>query len=232
MKPYVTMLMISSVDGRLHPSRWTESPDGDLRDWGAQYEAAHASLDCDGWIVGRVTMAEMTKAGPHPTADVVEVVRPVHVADLAATSFAIAVDPSGRLHLSGATVAGEHAIVLLGGAVPDAHLAELAADGVSYIVSPTGTLDLRSMLETLHACFGVERLALEGGGIVNGHFLAAGLVDEVMVLIAPALDGEIGAEGIIGFASGLAGKVRLGLLSATPRPHGVVELRYRVAGSA
>jgi len=33
MKPHVSILMLTSIDGRLHPSRFTESPDGTRRDW-------------------------------------------------------------------------------------------------------------------------------------------------------------------------------------------------------
>ena len=62
MKPTVICHMLGSVDGRLHPSRYTESPDGDRKDWSALYEKAHDDLAADGWMVGRVTMAEMSKA--------------------------------------------------------------------------------------------------------------------------------------------------------------------------
>ena len=36
--------------------------------------------------------------------------------------------------------------------------------------------------------FGIQRLLLEGGGRINGWFLAAGLVDEFSLLLAPVLD--------------------------------------------
>lgn len=43
MKPHVSILMVTSVDGRLHPSRFTASPEGTRRDWTGQYEKVHAS---------------------------------------------------------------------------------------------------------------------------------------------------------------------------------------------
>lgn len=45
------------------------------------------------------------------------------------------------------------------------------------------------MLDVLGRELGIRRLLLEGGGI-NGSFFAAGLVDELSVIIAPALDGQ------------------------------------------
>ncbi len=66
MKPRVICHMLISLDGRIHPSRWTLSPEGDRKGWSAAYERVHESLAGDAWLVGRVTMAEMSKAAAHP----------------------------------------------------------------------------------------------------------------------------------------------------------------------
>lgn len=227
MKPHVTLLMSTSIDGGLHPSRFTTSPDGDAGRWSALYEATHDGLAADAWIVGRVTMAEMSKAAAHPPADAGAVARPVHRARQA-ERYAIALDPSGRLHFDGGEVGGDAALVLLGRDVADRHLAELAGDGVSYIVAEDAEIDLAAMLATLHAQFGITRLALEGGAGINGAFLAAGLVDEMIVLVAPALDGDPGADRFVALPGGLKGKVELSLTAAEPLDGGVVRLRYAV----
>jgi riboflavin biosynthesis pyrimidine reductase len=233
MKPEVIMLMTSSLDGRQHPSRWTLTPDGERRDWGTMFEQVHDSLGGDAWIVGRVTMQEMSKAGAHPPAQVPAVERPLHVATRDAKSYGIVLDPLGRAHFSGSTIGGDHVIVLLGGEAGDAHLAELKADGVSYIVaegsSDTGGIDLAAMLETLNRAFGIKRLLLEGGGTVNGSFLAACLVDEVNVLVGPAFDGDGSQQSIVSHPGGLAGKCELSFRSATPIANGMVHLRYAVS---
>jgi riboflavin biosynthesis pyrimidine reductase len=228
MKPEVIMLMTSSLDGRQHPSRWTLTPDGERKDWGTMFEQVHESLGGDAWIVGRVTMQEMSKAAAHPPSPVPPVARPLHVATRDARSYGVVLDPSGRAHFSGGTVWGDHMIALLGRDVGDAHLAELAADGVSYIVAEAAEIDLAKMLETLHGAFGIKRLLLEGGGTVNGSFLAAGLVDEVHVLIGPAFDGDSSQHGIVFHPGGLAGKCELSFRAATPIAHGMVHLRYAV----
>jgi len=229
MKPEVIMLMTSSLDGRQHPSRWTASPDGERRNWSTMYERTHESLAGDAWIVGRVTMQEMSKAAAHPPAPVPKVERPIHVATKGAKSYGIVLDPKGRAHFSGGTIGGDHVIALLGQEVGDAHLAELAADGVSYIVAEGPEIDLAAMLESLNRSFGIKRLLLEGGGTVNGSFLAAGLVDEVNVLIGPAFDGDSSQHGIVFHPGGLAGKCELSFRSATPIEHGMVHLRYAVS---
>src|SRR5262249_46006885 len=167
--------MESSLDGKLHPSRWTKSPDGERRNWSAMYERTHEALAGDAWMVGRVTMQEMSKAAAHPPARIPSVARPLHVAKTNVRTFAVVLDRSRRGHFSGSTVGGDAAIALLGSDVSDAHLAELHADGVSYIVARGVEIDLAAMLETLNGVFGIKRLLLEGGGAINGSFLAAGL---------------------------------------------------------
>jgi riboflavin biosynthesis pyrimidine reductase len=229
MKLEVIILMESSLDGKLHPSRWTASPDGARKNWGSMYERAHETLAGDAWIVGRVTMQEMSKAAAHPPAQVPAVARPLHVAARNAKSYAIALDPSGRVHFAGGTVGGDPAIVLLGARVGNAHLAELQADNVSYIVAEGTEIDLATMLETLNSAFGIKRLLLEGGGAINGSFLAAGLVDEVNILFGPAFDGDVSQQGIVAYPGGLAGTCELSFRSATPIEYGMVHLRYAVS---
>jgi len=228
MKPRVSILMVTSIDGRLHPSRFTASPDGTRRDWSGQYEKIHASLQANAWLVGRVTMAEMSKTGPHAPAGPWEIERPIHVAQTDAATFAVALDPSGKLHFEGAKLSGDHVIVLVGRDTPDSHLAELTADGVSYIVSAATEYDIPSLLDVLAREFGITHLVVEGGAKTNGTFLAAQVVDELRVLIAPALDGAEQVQGIVDYRNGLAGVVKLQFKSADVLDHGVVQLAYAV----
>lgn len=228
MKPHVSILMLTSADGSLHPSRFTTSPEGTRRDWSAQYEKVHASLHGNAWLVGRVTMAEMSKSQAHVPPQPWKVQRPIHIAQSGAHTFGIALDPGGKVHFQGGKVAGDDVIVLLGPNVPDSHLAELAADGVSYIISPGADVDIPAALEVLARDFGVRHLIVEGGAATNGAFLAAGVVDEFHVLIAPAVEGPQNLQGIVSHRDGLAGRVEFRLKSTHVLDHGVVQLTYEV----
>jgi riboflavin biosynthesis pyrimidine reductase len=231
-RPHVICHMMISLDGRIHPSRWTTSPDGDRGDWSRLYEKVHETLAGDAWLVGRVTMAEMSKATAHPRAGGAKPDRPRHFARRDAGTFAVAFDRDGKLHFDKPDIGGDHVVVLLGRDVADAHLAELAADGVSYIVAEDEAMDPAALLATLKSELGVGRLLLEGGGAVNGSLLAAGVVDEISLLVAPALDGGEGVTGAFDAgAAGLAGKARLALTSADAVGHGAVHLRYAVLPS-
>jgi len=229
MKPHVICHMLASLDGSLHPSRYTRSPDGGVAEWSSLYERVHNDLAGDAWIVGRVTMAEMSKAAAHPPARAGKVDRPHHFAKGHAGTYAVALDASGKLHFSKPDIGGDHVVVLLGRDVADSHLAELAADGVSYIVAETTDIDLAAMLDVLGRELGIRRLLLEGGAGINGSFFAAGLVDELSFLVAPAIDGRAANQGFVEFGeSGLAGKMQLSLTRCEALTHGVVHLRYAV----
>ncbi len=233
MKPHVICHMMVSLDGRIHPSRWTASPDGDRQAWTTVYEGVHGALDGDAWLVGRVTMGEMSKGTPHPPAAPAQVQRPHHFAKRDAGSYAIAFDRSGKLHFAKADIGGDHVVVLLGPGVPDTHLAELAGDGISYVVAPDEAMAPRPLFELLGRELGIQRLLVEGGGNVNGSLMAAGVVDELSLLVAPAIDGARGVTGVfeVPDATGLAGKVRLRFKSSETLAHGVLHLRYTVEAS-
>jgi riboflavin biosynthesis pyrimidine reductase len=230
MKPYVICHMMVSLDGRIHPSRWTASPDGDRKAWTTVYEDVHGTLAGDAWLVGRVTMGEMSKGTPHPPASPGKVARPNHFAKRDAETYAIAFDRSGKLHFARSDIGGDHVVVLLGPGVPDAHLAELAGDGISYVVAPDEAMAPRPLFELLGRELGIKRLLVEGGGNVNGSLMAAGVVDEVSLLVAPAIDGALGVTGVfeVPEATGLVGKVRLRLLGSEALAAGIVRLRYAV----
>ena len=141
----------------------------------------------------------------------------------------VAIDRDGKLHFDKPDIGGDPVVVLLGQDVTDAHLAELATDGVSYIVAEDAAMDIAPLLATLKHELGIERLLLEGGGHVNGSLLAAGLVDEISLLVAPAIDGGDGVTGAFDAgAAGLAGKAQLTMVAAEPMNHGVIHLRYQV----
>jgi riboflavin biosynthesis pyrimidine reductase len=230
MKPQVICHMIASLDGSLHLSRCTTSPDGSRGEWSDIYEEVHRAFQADAWLVGRVTMAEMSKAGPHAPTQPGVVERPFHFAARGTGSYALALDPSGRLHFAKAEINGDHVVVLLGRDVPDSHLAELAGDGVSYIVAEAANIDLAAMLDVLGGELKIRRLLLEGGATINGAFFAAGLVDELSLIVAPAVEGRVGVQSFVEFGEqGLAGKVRLSLTGCEKLTHGLVHLRYTVA---
>ena len=225
MKPHVIVHMMTSVDGRIRADRWTP-----FEGRGA-YEAVHGLLGGDAWLCGRVTMAGYAKGSAYPeTAE--RLPRTNHIAQRDATSYAVALDPSGKLYWGRAGIDDDHLIVVLTEAVSDRHLVGLRQDGISYVFGGRDAIDLAQVLEVLNREFGTRRLIVEGGGRINGSLLAAGLVDEISLLIAPAVDGRIGGPALFDIDreadATLPEDLSLTLTASEQRDGGVMWLRYRI----
>jgi riboflavin-specific deaminase-like protein len=90
-------------------------------------------------------------------------------------------------------------------ATPDAHVAIItsshaslsgAAAQIEYLcVDHDGVVDLPRALAELHERFGVRTLLCEGGPHLNSHLLAASLVDQLLLSLAPKLAGGDAASG-------------------------------------
>ena len=198
MRPYIICHMGTSIDGGLHPSRFTRAANWDLLR--GHYEKVHDRLEGDGWIVGRKTMCEMAKGTARKFDGAPKLPREAHIVDIKGRKLAIAIDPSGRAHYGKDNVGGDHAVAVLGTQVSDAYLTELREDGVSYIFAGAKGDDLPGAMEQLAVHFGVKKLLLEGGGTINGAFFKHKLIDEFSTLIYPAMEGIAKSDGIVDYA--------------------------------
>ncbi|MBR1251012.1 dihydrofolate reductase family protein [Bradyrhizobium sp. AUGA SZCCT0169] len=200
MRPYIICHMSTSIDGRLHPSRFTRAATGIPGDvLRGHYEKIHEGFEAEGWIVGRKTMSEMAKGTERRLAEAPKAPRQAHIGERRGRKLAIAIDPSGRVHYGNDNVGGDHVVAVLGEQVADAYLAELREDGVSYVFAGAKGDDLLHGMEQLTAVLGVEKLLLEGGGRINGAFLKHRLIDEFSTLIWPAVDGVAGTQSIVDY---------------------------------
>jgi riboflavin biosynthesis pyrimidine reductase len=199
MRPYIICHMGTSIDGRLHPSRFTAPVAGTADVLRSHYEKIHDQFDADGWIVGRVTLSEMAKGKERPMSNVQKVAREPHIGARGGRKLAIGIDPSGRAHYGKDNIGGDHVVAVLGEQVSDAYLAELREDGVSYIFAGAMGDDLPGAMEQIASLFGAKTLLLEGGGTINGAFLKHKLIDEFSTLIRPAVDGVAGSDNIVDY---------------------------------
>ena len=227
MKPRVICLMVASVDGRTLHSRWRpKGAPGDL------FEQVHDELDGDAWLVGRLTGQEFAKGKPYPLSTRESFPREAWFARRDAKAHGVVLDAHGKIAWGRSDIGGDPIVAVLCEAVSDAHLAGLRGERVSYIFAGKSQLDLALTLEILNRELGVKRLLLEGGGGTNGAFLRAGLVDELNLVICPAVDGAKGAPSV--FESSEAESDRrapvtaMTLESSKALDGGAMLLRYRI----
>jgi riboflavin biosynthesis pyrimidine reductase len=228
MKPHVICHMTSSVDGRTLNSRWR--PDGKLAS--GLFERMHDELDGDAWLVGRVTGQEFAKGKLYPTVTDQAFSREAWFATRDAKAYGIVLDATGKIAWGRSDIGGDPIVAVLSEKVSDAHLAGLRREGISYIFGGKAELDLGLVLEILNRELGVKRLLLEGGGGANGAFLRAGLVDEISLVLCPAVDGAKGAPSVFDSSEVLSGPSApveaMTLESSKVLDGGAVWLRYRI----
>ncbi|HWB51988.1 MAG TPA: dihydrofolate reductase family protein [Stellaceae bacterium] len=228
MKPYVICHMNTSVDGRIWHSRWR--PSGNRM--AGLFERIHEQLGNGSWLIGRVTGSEYAKAQAYPDRTDQVFPREPWLPRRDAAAYGIALDAHGKIAWGRSDIGGDPIVAVLTEAVSDAHLAGLQQDGVSYIFAGERELDLALALDVLHRELGIERLLLEGGGVSNGSFLRAGLIDEISVAICPAIDGARGGPHVFDSADALSGPTApvssMTLESCEVLDGGAVWLRYRL----
>jgi riboflavin biosynthesis pyrimidine reductase len=224
MRPYVICHMTASLDGRTLPSRWIPK----TRNAGDIYERIHEKLDGDAWLVGRVTGADFSKRGAYDAPVSAPIPRENWIFVKDADQYAIIIDAHGKVAWGRSDIGGDPIVAVLSRSVSDRHLAGLRADKVSYIFAGETDADLNTALVALNHELGVKRLLVEGGGNINGGFLAAGLIDEISLILQPAIDGKPGAPALFETTDQSAAIKAIALLDCEPQPDGLIWMRYKV----
>ena len=227
MKPHVACIVSASIDGRTLLSRWSPDPSA-LR---GLFERVHDEIGGDAWLIGRATGKEFSKRESYPAHSDETFPREHWFARRDAKAYGVVLDAHGKLAFGRSDIGGDPIVAVLTKAVSDAHLAGLRSEDVSYIFAGEAELDLSLALEILNRELGVKRLLVEGGGTTNGSFLRAGLIDEINLILCPAVDGTKGAPSA--FDSREAGPQKaplqkMTLESSQPLEGGALWLRYRL----
>jgi riboflavin biosynthesis pyrimidine reductase len=228
MKPYVICHAVASIDGRIRTSRWR--PEDASR--GEIFEHLHDQLDVNAWLIGRVSGQGYGKRDAYPAHTDQHYPREHWFSRRDAAAYGIVLDPHGKIAWGRSDVGGDPILVVLTEQVSDAHLAGLRQDEVSYIIAGGRELDLALALDILNRELGIKRLEVNGGGVTNAAFLRAGLIDEISVVIFPAVDGVRGSASVFDLTEdeiGTAAPLRsMTLASSEVLECGGVWLRYRV----
>lgn len=121
-------------------------------------------------------------------------------------------------------------VVLCSLKTPEDYLQYLVQERIEYLIAGEDHVDLRTALQALNTRYGVQTVRVDSGGILNGVLLRAGLVDEVSLLVHPAMVGGESPRAIFR-APDLAvaeGVVQLRLKHMEQLKDGIVWLRYSV----
>ena len=221
-RPYIICHMVASIDGRIDCSM-VDKISGD------EYYETLEKLHCPTQLEGRVTMEHYNACKkPFVATDATPVgERSVYKA-VDSSSYIVSVDTRGRLCWPAPDIDGVPLLCIVSELVPGEYLEMLKREGISYICVGSDAIDLPAAMAMLRSEFGVERLALLGGGHINGGFLAAGLIDEVSLLLAPGVDGRKGQMALFdGIADMERLPAKLSLESVEHVGNGTLWIRYK-----
>lgn len=215
--------MVASIDGRIDCSMVDKIS-------GEEYYTALEQLDCPSLLEGRVTMEHYNAAKepfvPKVNTPVGET--SVYVAE-ESDAYMVSVDTTGHLCWNSNRIDDVPLICIVSEKVSREYLEMLRKQGISWIAVGNENIDLDTAMNILYEQFHVKRLALLGGGHINGGFLQAGLIDEVSLLVAPGIDGRKNGTAVF---DGIGGDdrlpVHLHLTSVERLENDVIWLRYRL----
>lgn len=187
-KPYIICHMMMSVDGRIDCGMTVK-----IAGSNEYYETLRA-LDVPTNLSGRVTaQLELAEPGVFTAKNPTEIVRKEGFSKKrSANDYQVVVDTNGTLLWYDDRNGDSPLIVIMSTEVTKEYLAYLDSLHISWIVCGEKHIDLHKAVEILHTEFGVERMAIVGGGTINAAFLNAGLLDEVSILLGPGIDGRKG----------------------------------------
>ena len=194
-RPTVICHILQSIDGKIAGSFFGLPEVGAVA---PEYGRLAETFEADAVAYGTTTLDEIFTHGT--SLDLQEPLDPVARVDWVqptdASRFLIAIDPHGTLGWTSGRPQGRpalahaHIVAVLCETVSDAYLAHLQRLGISYVFAGVDELNLTVALEKLGRLFGIERVLLQGGGIVDGSFASEDLVDELSIVVVPAIDGS------------------------------------------
>lgn len=223
---------MSSVDGRLLTERWTEPFNGKSKgELMGVYAAIGRKLNADAWMFGKNTLQEGYFPKKFHTSDKTPLAHPIpYLAHKTSSRLFVVIDPDADILYESSAVRGDRIVTVLPETAPTAYLEYLQQRDISYLFAGVKGDELNAAMKALAETFGVETLSLQGGGIIDGAFLQAGLIDELSLVVYPGIDGSASSPSIfeyIGREQAPARGLSLELLSAETVQDGVVWLRYK-----
>ena len=222
-KPYIVCHMMASIDGRID-CKMTEKIQGV-----EQYYETLEALNTPTTVSGRVTaLLELAQDGQFQSSDSKVLGHEAFSKKTDADGYCVVVDTKGTLLWTHPKELSQPLIVVTGTNVHQDYLDYLDSENISWIAVGTDKIDLAKACEILATEFNVKRMAIVGGGHINAGFLAAGLLDEVSLVLGPAIDGRGGMAALFDGLPMQKEPTQLKLQQTKTYPNGVLHLLYKV----
>lgn len=204
-KPFVICHMLTSLDGKID-GRYMSAPA--CAPALEKYGEIRGFYGCNATLYGTTTMLGGYSAGRAPDTLPDGPAYPMedYVAKSDVQTYIVSVDPVGVLGWESKYIEKKgrpraHVIEVLTRQADPRYLGYLRQFDISYVFAGDEHLDCALLLHKLKTLFGIEKLMVAGGGLMNWSFAQAGLLDEVSIVMAPVADGSTTAVSIFEKAS-------------------------------
>ncbi len=221
---------MSSVDGRLLPSRWSVPADGvPIATLLGEYATAGKKLGTDAWMFGKATLTEVfpdkyVATGQGSMHD------DVYRVERHSRRMFIVIDPDADILFTDSTLRGDDILTVIPSYTPCDYLQRLRRMDINYLMVDD-TSDLNAIFDRIEREFDLHSISLQGGGIIDGAALAQQVLSEVSLIVYPGIDGKHGQPSIFEYMGGIdrpAAGQSLRLTSVEQLNHGVVWMRYQI----
>lgn len=191
IRPYVICHMMTSIDGKVTGDFLNSKKGLEVSE---TYYEINRKLKGDAFACGRITMESSFTGGFKPDlsgfsdADILYedyIAQKHHYYAVSFDRYGSVGWTDSKIHDSDPGYDDCHIIEVLSETTPKEMLAYYRTIGVSYIFAGKDEIDINLALNKLYSIFGIKKLLLEGGSIINGAFLRAGAVDNISQVIAP-----------------------------------------------
>ena len=214
---------MTSVDGRIDCGM-TAQLAGE-----PEYYSTLDSLNVPTRISGRVTAeTELTRGGKFNSQNKEILGKTDFAKNATADNYNIVVDTKGTLQWGTENGNNFPHLIITSEQVTKDYLDYLNSQNISWIAAGKNQIDLVKAMEILADEFNIDRLAIVGGGKINGGFLEAGLVDEISILIGAGVDGRTGQPSLFDNRTESIRPIALQLKDVESYEDGAVWLRYLV----
>lgn len=219
-KPYIFSYMMMSLDGRID-CKMTESLNGD------EYYPILESLNIKNNINGKTTSLieissskEKFKSNTYTKID-----KETFYKVPSSKDYSIILDSKGELYYDSKEA---NYLIITSLNTSKEYLDYLKENNISYIVTGKDKIDLNKSLDILYNEFDVKECLLTGGGNINGGFLKENLIDDILILIGPGIDGRKNMTSVFDGLSSDSKVTQLKLKNVKSYSSGAVLLKYSV----
>lgn len=233
-KPYVIIHTHVSIDGKI---KTVDSPKFETTSKQYQEIALYPDkqfFDIKGYLNGRTTTEDNQPLEKTELDEDASVPEGDFIADEDADMYYVSIDRKGVIGWTRNYVdygnRHAHVIEVLSEKATNGYKDFLRQNNISYIIAGEELLDDELVLDKLYDLFGLDRLMIGGGGVLNWSYLQAGLVDEVSLVVGPFADGDPENPSLFTAMDPLSQKQPLSfsLVEVSPLEDSAVWLRYTI----